>query len=117
MLLPQILAIESIAWPKPGWYRMRQLPKAPWTAVMIYQPCPLDPEFGGPLDRWRYPVALIDGEQEADPYPMVPYLQPISRQEHDEIVALRRAAEERAPWLPEASPDKPINLAEMPAIF
>lgn len=55
-----------ISEPRPGFFKMRLVRGGPWLAARLYLPCPLDPEFCGPLDRSRHLLAEVDGDEKPD---------------------------------------------------
>ena len=59
-------ASRPIADPRPGFFAMRLVKGGPEVAARLYIPCPLDPEFCGPLDRSRHLLAEVDGDEKPD---------------------------------------------------
>lgn len=53
---------REIAKPEPGFFRVRLVKGGPLLAARIFLPCPIDPEFGHPMDRSRHLAAEIDGK-------------------------------------------------------
>ena len=54
-------APRDIANPRPGFFKLRLVKDGPWLAARIFLPCPIDPEFGHPMDRSRHLLAEVDG--------------------------------------------------------
>ena len=52
-----------ISIPSPGFYRTRLAKGGVWVPVLVYRPCPMDPEDGYPLDRYYQLRCLVDGKE------------------------------------------------------
>lgn len=52
--------------PRPGYYRARLVKGGPWVPVLMFLACPMDPHYGGPLERSR-PVWCRAGVEFLDP--------------------------------------------------
>ena len=116
--------------PRPGFYVMRLRRTAPLVPALIYQLCPMvmpqptalggpDPEeWCRPLDRSPRCGALIDGKGvPIDAVWTARSLRPVTPEEYAfRIGPLRRWARAN-PAMPEARPDKPIDLAALPPLF
>lgn len=76
-------------------------------AVAIFVPCPMDPDFGEPIDRSRRLCALVNGKWWFRPDDIwLSCLRggPISAKEYQYLVDDRAWAAKYAPHLPEADP-------------
>jgi hypothetical protein len=71
--------------PEAGWYRTRFVKGGPWVAVEIRVEREIDPETFELTEPERL-VAIADGERR-DPSSLWTFLEPISRAEHDAIIA------------------------------
>lgn len=108
----------NIADPLPGYYRRKLVKGGVWVPVHIWI------EDG---DRCPETCALMSDQiirctlagEAADPFAEWLHCcdQPISRAEHDYLLAVLRHAAEHAPHMPEAQPRRPIDLSTMPPIF
>ena len=116
--------------PLPGFYVMRLRRGAPLVPALIYQFCPMvlpqptaihgphPDEWCRPLDRCPRYGALIDGK----PVPIdrvwtARSLRPVSPEEYAfRIGPLRRWARAH-PAMPEARPERPVDLAALPPLF
>lgn len=56
-------ASRPIADPRPGFFAIRLVKDGPEITARLYIPCPLDPEFCGPLARSRHLLAEVDGAE------------------------------------------------------
>ena len=99
--------------PVQGFYRARRSAKHPWSPVLIFTPCPIDPDHGYPLDRPRLLSAIINGK------PVSPlYIwswcagNPISAAEFRYLTHVAAM-----PGQPEATPHKPIDLNSLPPLY
>jgi hypothetical protein len=116
--------------PQPGFYVMRLRRGAPLVSALIYQLCPMvvpqptavdgphPDDWCRPLDRSPRYGALIDGERVAvDRVWTARSLRPVSPAEYAfRIGPLRRWA--RAyPVMPEARPERPVDLTALPSLF
>src|ERR1700722_11117062 len=116
--------------PRPGFYVMRLKRGAPLVPALIYQFCPMvvpqltalgDPhpeDWCRPLDRSPHYGAQIDGRRvEYERVWFSRSLRPISIQEYGfRMGALRRWAG-ADPGMPEARPERSVNLAALPPLF
>jgi hypothetical protein len=116
--------------PKPGFYVMRLKRGAPLVPALIYQLCPMvipqptavhgpDPlEWCRPLDGCPRFGALIDGKPASiDRVWTARSLRPVSPEEYAfRLGPLRRWARAH-PGMPEARPEKPVDLAAVPPLF
>ncbi|MEK7112662.1 MAG: hypothetical protein AAB875_05030 [Patescibacteria group bacterium] len=109
----------------PGFYRTRLVRGGPWVAVRVaHEPTP-DPATGEALDRPPVWSIEIDGKLAREPSPdpetagvLLAYaMRRIDEKEYRYLLAASRHAKEKAPYLPEAEPKKPINLRDLPPIF
>jgi hypothetical protein len=116
--------------PRPGFYVMRLKRGAPLVPALIYQSCPMvvpqptavdgphPADWCQPLDRPPCCGALIDDE----PSPvervwMARSLRPVSPEEYAFRVGPLRRWARAHPGMPEARPDKPVDLAALPSLF
>lgn len=60
------LSARRIDQPRPGFFAIRLVKGGPEVSARLYLPCPLDPEFCGPLDRSRHLLAEVDGADAPD---------------------------------------------------
>ena len=116
--------------PRPGFYVMRLKRGAPLVSALICQLCPMvipqpttvdgpDPDdWCRPLDRSLRYGALIDGKPAAvDRVWTSRSLRPVNPEEYAfRIGPLRRWARAN-PGMPEARPEKPVDLAALPPLF
>lgn len=91
--------------PEPGFFEGRLLRGGPRVPMMIYLPCPIDPEFGYPTDRPRHLRGWCLG-QEIDVYQIWTYAKRISKARFDQLV-------ENAT----RDPRRVVDLAKEPSIF
>lgn len=116
--------IEYAGPPQPGFYKIRLNGKGPWCAAAVFLPCPMvlpepgiDPsEWCLPLDRSRRWQALVDGRP-WHPAKVHAYGRRITAQEHAYLSALSSFARWQSPLLPQADPEKPIDLNSLPPLF
>ena len=108
-----------ISEPEPGWYRAKLTRGAVFVPVLVYRPCPIDPDYGYPLDRWRALRCLVDGEEvsSAELDRLWPYVWPIPESEYVFLVGLHEWARRHAPYLPEANTRTAVDLASMAPVF
>jgi hypothetical protein len=99
--------------PVPGLYRARRSARHPWRPVRIFYHEPVDPETGEPLDRPRPLTATIGGKY-VNPFVIWSWCadKPIDQAEYDYLMTLAAM-----PGQPEATPEKPVNLQEMPPVY
>lgn len=109
-------APRQIGSPEPGFFKLRLVRAGPWVAALIYMPCPMDPEFGFPLDRSRRLAAEIDG-QEADPMRVWLHGRMIPRSEYLFLRDDAQWAKRYAPNDPKANPKQAIDLNAMQPLF
>lgn len=107
-------APRQIDKPRPGFFAMRLVKGGPEIAARIYLPCPLDPEFCGPLDRSRHLLAEVNGEEKPDwVYRIWTGAREINKAEfhylRDDAAWCRRFA----PHEPRANPRQTINSRQM----
>jgi hypothetical protein len=125
MVEPRVLVC-----PRPGFYVMRLRRGAPLVPALIYQLCPMvipqpttvdgpnPDEWCRPLDRSRRHGALIDGKRVAvDRVWTTRSLRPVSPEEYAfRMGPLRRWARAH-PQMPEARPERSVDLAALPPLF
>lgn len=103
--------------PTPGFFKLREVRKGPFVGALIFIPCPIDPEFGLPMDRPRRLVALID-EREADIQRVWDFGIDISEWEYrfliDDAAWVRKYG---SPNDPKANPKQAIDLNAMQPLF
>jgi len=105
--------------PVVGFYRMKLGRRCPWVPVRFQFGPPPDPETGEPLDRsWRW-QAFVCGNLADDPFDIWTRCcgQPITRAEYRYMIDLGRYAVKYDPGLPQAAPDKPIDLHAMRPLY
>ena len=116
--------------PRTGFYFMRLKRSTPLIPALIYQLCPMvipqpttvdgpnPAEWCRPLDRSPRFGALFDGKPVAiDRVWTSRSLRPVSREEYAfRIGPLRRWARAN-PGMPEARPERPVDLAALPPLF
>ncbi len=106
--------IESTKEVPRGRYKIKLAKGAVWTPVLVFiprePPFVPDPEYDGPSDRKRYPVALLDDQCLADPRRLGPYLIQIDRKEYEALVASHKWAREHAPASAEANTYQVVDL-------
>jgi hypothetical protein len=116
--------------PRPGFYVMRLTRGTPLVPAVIYQLCPMvipqpttvdgpnPDEWCRPLDRSPRYGALIDGKGvPIDRIWTARSLKPISSEEYAfRMGPLRRWARAH-PQMPEARPEQPVELADLPPLF
>lgn len=104
--------------PRAGYYRRRMAKGAPYSAIRIWFGPSFDPETGEWCDRSHFWRASVNGEQ-------VPVDvawpgcagEPITRAEHDFMVADHRHAVAYEPHRPEANPRQRIELRTLALPF
>lgn len=108
-----VAAAERVDLPRPGFYRARRSAAHPWRPVAIFLPCPLDLHGGGAHERPRVLCATIGGRW-VDPDRIWSWCagNPITAAEFDYLVYLGRT-----PGQPEAEPDRPIDLGQLPPLY
>lgn len=111
-----------ISEPQAGFYVYRLVKKGPLVPVFIYRPTPIEFNqdcFCQLLDRWPlHLVAKVGTSTETrDPLPIWPYLRPTDRQDYLYRLCTAYWQESWAPHLPNANPDKPVDLNQQPPIF
>ena len=123
-MVSQVRADRSlhISEPQAGFYVYRLVKKGPLVPVLIYRPTLVECHENGFcqwLDRWpRELVARVGTNPDhRDPLPMWPYLRPTNRQDYLYRLCTAYWQESWAPHLPNANPDKPVDLNEQPPIF
>jgi hypothetical protein len=122
--------VRHPAWPAPGFFRLKQVRKGPWTPALIWAECPMvipeplentsDPaDWCCPTDPWRGPrwLRATIGDDEVDPLEVWARGQKITAQEYFWRLALRAWAVAEAPREPEAAPYQPVNLSRQPSLF
>lgn len=114
---------KIISRPEPGFYKIRLVKGSPWAPVLIYQPCPVEPEcehFNW-LDRARarpHLDVLIDGQPtRRSLLDLWPWCHPITEAEYRHMRDLAEWARQWAPHEPAANPAAPIDLHHQPSIF
>ena len=116
--------------PQPGFYVVRLRRGAPLVSALIFQLCPMvipqptaangpnPADWCRPLDRAPRYAALIDGK----PAPvervcMARSLRPVSPEEYAFRVGPLRRWAQANPTMPEARPDRPVDLSLLPSLF
>lgn len=121
------LGNDYMSLPEPGFFRVQLTRKGAFVAALIFMPCPLDPEFGYPLDRPRRLTALIGGKPaenfrvwcllewgltHASPEWIWRNGQRIDEPEYLYMIDYAAWAKRYAPREPEARPTEKINIRE-----
>lgn len=117
-----------ISKPEPGYYKRRLVRGGPFVPVRIVRFCMCTVGGGGDNARhvWddrcdRYPplTAVIDGALEEDALKHWVYCagNPITRDEYDHMLSLRKWARSSAPDDPMGSPDKRIDPMKIASLF
>lgn len=89
--------------PKPGFFKGRLVRRGPIVPMRIFLPCPIDPEFGFPMDRSRHLIGECLGEF-VDVDRIWTYGDPIGAAEYERLVrTARRDPRERVDLSTEAS--------------
>lgn len=91
--------------PLPGFFEGRLVAGGPRVPMLIYLPCPIDPEFGFPMDRSRHLVGYCLGEI-IDIDRIWTYAEMISSRRYHHLVATARR-----------DPRKRVDLSTEPSIF
>lgn len=104
---------------EPGFFQVRQAKGAVQTPVLVYRPCPIDPHYGYPQQRWPQLQCMVDGKEISSGRfeQMWPYLRPISEKEYLFLVRLHEDAREFEPHSPFANTREAVDLDSMPAIY
>jgi hypothetical protein len=104
--------------PAPGYYRHKLHSDGHAVGVEIRFGPPLDPETGEELDRSPRAQAFVNGTYtEMDEVWPRCGRHPITKDEHDHLVALQQWGLENAPDSPQANPRKPVDLLSAPLPF
>jgi hypothetical protein len=112
-----------ISRPEPGFYRMKRVKGGVWVPVRVWRPCrctiggEAEHEWSDACDRHPPLRALIDGHEDADPLPLWTWLHPITEAEYWFLVEDHAWARANAPELPEADPQRPVDLGKMKPLF
>lgn len=106
--------------PIPGFYKMRLVKGGPWVPVVIWRPCPIEPNpetFQG-IDRYPRLQCRVAG-READPVETFISCSDkvIPVHEYHYLLDSYGWAIENAPEAPEANPYRAIDLGAMPSLF
>ncbi len=102
--------MKQLEQPEPGYYKFRRGKGAPWSPCLIYIACPIDPNYGFPMQRSRVTCAMLDGYSDANPYLIWPWCRPISFEDYVDLVR-RTAADLPVPEAPTP------NLAQAASLF
>ena len=104
--------------PEPGFFKMRLVKGGPWVPALIYRPCPIEfkPETFQWIDRVYHLKAEIDG-MPTDVDRVWLSGQYIIAAEYLYLRADRAWVRQHAPHLPEATPERPIDISRMTPIF
>jgi hypothetical protein len=116
--------------PRPGFYVLRLRRGAPLVPALIYQLCPMvipqpsavdgpHPEdWCRPLDRSRGCCAQVDGKlSDLERVWFARSLRPVSRDEYEFRIGPLRQWARANPRMPEAQPEKTVDLAALPPLF
>lgn len=97
--------------PVTGFYRLRLRRGAVWSAVRIWFGAPLDPVTGEEMDRGHRWQATVNGEL-VDLERVWPRCaeDAIDQAEHDYLIQRQQWARKTDPDLPDANPDRPVDL-------
>lgn len=100
--------------PVPGFYRMRRSARHPWAAVSIFYYLSVDPLTGEELLERPRPLTALLNDRPVSPAWAWTWCaeHPITADEYHYLLTLSRM-----PGLPEASPDKPIDLNRLPPVY
>lgn len=105
--------------PAAGFFKRRLVRGGPWVPVRIWFSAPSDPHQPGQLldrsPRWQ---AELDG-REIDIWSVWPGCSghPIDKQEYDFLRATNAHARTHEPAMPEANPERRIDLNKMPPVY
>ena len=113
-------AAREIGTPQPGFFRLRLVRGGPWVSARIYLPCPVDPEFGYPMDRSRHLTAEIDGAVDARPDAVTKIWitgRPITAADFAFMNADADWCRRHAPLEPKAAPRESIDPRRAPPAF
>lgn len=114
------MAPRIIGKPEPGFFRMRLVKGGPLVPARIFLPCPIDPEFGFPMDRPRHLIAEIDGVIEPAPRAVERIwlsAELIDKATFEFMNADAEWCRTHAPAEPKASPRKAIDARKAPPVF
>ena len=102
--------------PIEGHYMLRLVDGGPLMPARIFRACPLDPDFGYPLDRPRPLLAEIDGRP-AKVMRVWTWGTPISPGEFEYLRAAAAHERRHAPAMPRANPRDKIDHGTMTPLF
>ena len=116
--------VRHAAYPEPGFFKLRLRRHGPWVPALIWRPCPLilpDPAIAPedwcmPTERSR-PLRSRIGDAEADPLEVWERGRKIPAHEYIWRLELRDWAVQHDPRQPEARPQEPANLGQLPSLF
>ena len=103
--------------PEIGFYRVRLVSRGPWVPAFIWSDAPRDEH--GELDGDEVLRAELGGkmvwtsEDGTAAPPLWPWW-PCDRSEYDRLTAKRDHAYRDAAWMPEAQPDRPVDIGALP---
>jgi len=112
-------AARQIANPRPGFFRLRQTKGGPWAPALIYRPCPLEAPPDGAwqwLDRWPHLAADIAGKV-AVVDKVWTWGQPISAAEYQFLIDDLAWCRRHAQHLPEANPERSVDIGTIAPVF
>lgn len=109
---------RAIASPEPGFFRLKLTSGGPWVPAILYRPCPIEwhPETFQAVDRHYHLVAEIDGKL-VDVHRVWTSGERITLAEYLFLTADHGWARQYAPHLPEATPERPVDINELAPIF
>jgi hypothetical protein len=105
--------------PVAGYYKRRLVKNGPWIPVRIWFSAPTDPhQPGETLDRSPRWQAELDGREIGiwDVWPACSG-HPIDEAEFRYMIATAAHARKHEPHMPEADPDRSIDLNRLPPLF
>ncbi len=107
---------REIAKPRPGFFKLRLIKGGPFVPARIFLPCPIDPEFGHPMDRSRHLIGEIDGK-EVEVERIWLSAEEIGPAEFAFMTADASWCRNWAPAEPQANPRKPIDARTAPPAY
>lgn len=81
-------APRNFSEPRPGWFKLRSVPRGPFMPARIYRPIPIEPGTNHVLDRWPRLVAEIDGAVIEDIYEIWDWGREITEADFDFITTV-----------------------------
>lgn len=105
--------------PEAGYYQVRLAKGAVWTPILVFRPCPIDPDYGYPMQRFPQLRCLVDGEEVSSRRleQLWPFVRRITEAEYTFLIALHADARAYEPDSPFANVREPVDLGNMPPVY